>query len=130
MAMLMTATRSPSRPARAPRVMGVLRSTAARSMLTRLNDLPAAAQPRKAKMNSTKAMASTRFCQRPKPRTSCTPPMKARTTATPMPSGPAGIDRSGIPLKVSMGRAMPKAALPSPQAPTPKNHSTKAASSR
>src|SRR4030067_849183 len=46
MAMLMTATRSPSRPARAPRVMGVLRSTEARSMLTRLNDLPAAAPPR------------------------------------------------------------------------------------
>ena len=56
--------------------------------------------------------------------------MKARATATPMPSAAAGTERSGIQLKVSMGRARPKPALPSPQLPTPKNHSVKTASSR
>ena len=81
-------------------------------------------------MNRMKPMASMRFCQRPKPRNSCTPPMKARATATPMPNAPAGTDRSGIQLKVSVGRARPKAALPSPQLPTPKNQSVKTASSR
>ena len=81
-------------------------------------------------MNSTRPMASTRFCHRPKPRINWAPPRKARTTATPMPRAAAGTERSGIQLKVSVGRAMPKAALPCPRLPRPKIHSVKAASSR
>ncbi len=82
MPMLITATRSHITPVSAPKVMGVLLITDTCSMPTRLNSLPAAAHPRKAKTNNIRPMPSTMLVALPKPRASCIPPRKASTAAT------------------------------------------------
>ena len=61
MAILMMATRSHIRPLKAPRVTGTDRITVDRSIPTKLNDLSAAAQPRKARANSPRLNANAKL---------------------------------------------------------------------